>query len=153
MNSGNKMSKKTIIFLSTAFLFLILIIAFTTKKDKSIEDAKVTNTTVIEKTAGERATARWNALINRNWEKAYSYQSPNYRKTYTLEAFTNNFGRAVEWKKVKLLSEKAVSDSVVDVEIEIISLFKDVGVEMMLPGQFFERWQKIDGTWWYFKKK
>ena len=149
-----EMFKNKITLILLFIIACLLFIVFIQKQPKDNEDTKPKITKVVTVTdPRDGAIARWNALIEKKWEEAYGFQSPNYRKTYSLEAFKNSFGRAVEWKKVKLLSEKKISDTVIDVEIELISLFKDSGVEMMLPGQFEERWQKIDNSWWHLKKK
>ncbi len=124
---------------------------------KKEEDNKPNETSKQQETSkkesslpGQRALERWNALINKDWEKAYSYQTPNYRKAYSQEDFRNSFGQAVKWEKIKLLSTKNPSESIADVNLELTVLYYDG--DMKIPNSFIERWQKINGIWWHFKK-
>ncbi|WP_299880733.1 hypothetical protein [uncultured Cocleimonas sp.] len=138
-------------------LMLALTMSFISSCSKKEEDNKSNETskqleisTKESSLPGQRALERWNALINKDWEKAYSYQSPNYRKAYSKEDFRNSFGQAVKWEKIKLLSTTNASESIADVNLELTVFFYDG--DMKIPNSFTERWQKIDGIWWHFKK-
>ncbi len=99
-----------------------------------------------------RAVERWTALINEDWAKAYSFQTPNYRKTYTLKAYRNSFGRAVSWQSIELISSKPVSDTITDVKLKLEISFAEGGANLIIPSFLNERWQLIDNQWWYVKK-
>ena len=138
-------------------LTLALIFSLISSCSKKEEDNKTSLSTKQEVTKkedaalpGPRALERWNALIQKDWAKAYSFQTPNYRKTYSQEDFRNSFGQAVKWEEIKLLSTATPSESIADVKLELTVLYYDGN--MKIPNAFTERWQLIDGAWWNTKK-
>jgi len=133
ITSNFKMLKRTALLICTLTVFLV---SCTTKTIP----------------AEERAIERWKALIAQDWEKAYTFATPNYRKTYSAKAFRNNYGSAVEWKEVKLLSSKLTNDNITDVKLEVKYTFAEGGANLLLPSVIDERWQLINKTWWHVKK-
>jgi hypothetical protein len=98
-----------------------------------------------------RAIARWNALIAQDWEKAYSYETPAYRKTYTSEQYKNSYGAAVDWKEIEL-SDVKITDDIADINLTLSVLFSDSGTQMLIPTGFKERWLLKDNQWWHVKE-
>lgn len=99
----------------------------------------------------ERAVTRWTSIINKDWESAYKYETPNYRKTYDSQTYRNSFGGAVDWIGVKLISITKPEKNLADVKLEITTTFSEAG-NLPIPGIITERWQLIDGQWWHIKK-
>lgn len=100
----------------------------------------------------ERAVARWNALIEKDWTTAYSYESPNYRKNYSKGEFINSFGQAVTWVSIKHLSSHSINTTLADVKLELTFNYDMSGNLMKVPSNITERWQLIDNKWWHIKK-
>ena len=99
----------------------------------------------------DRAIDRWQALIDKNWEKAYSFESPGFRKSYNLEQFRSQFGSAVTWKSIKLVKTEA-KENVAKITVELMSIFSEPGSgDMLLPSMFSEKWLFIDDQWWHIK--
>lgn len=49
----------------------------------------------------ERVEARWRALVERDFQKAYQYETPGFREAYTVPVFKGQFGDWVIWKSAK----------------------------------------------------
>ena len=100
---------------------------------------------------GERALARWEALIAGDWDTAYTFETPGYRAFYTVWNMRDSYGGAVTWKGIKLLRTEDVS-STAKVTLELTSSFEDGGLEMLIPVAISEQWLKKDGEWWFVRK-
>lgn len=101
----------------------------------------------------DRAAARWQALIELDWEKAYSYETPSYKLASTIEDYEKSFGTAITWISAKTISSKEVSEKVIDVDVELTIEFSEGGGKMLIPSVFTERWLKVDNTWWHVMKE
>ena len=112
------------------------------KKNQKIESVK------------ERALARWNALIEKDWTAAYSYESPSYRKNYARRDFINSFGQAVTWVSIKHLATTPINKTLADVKLELLSTYDmSRGNLIKIPSNITERWQLIDNKWWHIRKE
>lgn len=128
--------------LNTKAAFLLLVMFFLTScSDKPSKTIK----------PGERAVARWEALIERNWEKAYSFETPGYKKAYKLSKFKKQFGFMLSWKSAKHLTTQLNKEkTIATVKLEIISLFEpDGGGDMLIPNVISEKWLLKDRQWWH----
>ncbi len=104
---------------------------------------------------GKRAIARWEALIARDWKKAYEFETPAFRKNYSFNKFRSRFGNAVVWKKIELkkVTIKDDNKNIANVKLVLDYLFLEPGGgEMLLPSPIDERWLLEDGQWWYVAK-
>jgi|GEM_PF-1372452 len=99
-----------------------------------------------------RVLGRWEALINRDFETAYGYFSPAYRKLFPLRHYLSRTGSSVRW-----LSAEIKDSQYTGARAEVRAT---VGYELSLPmgqGDDFgeitkelkEVWLWIDGQWWY----
>jgi hypothetical protein len=50
----------------------------------------------------ERVNLRWQALIHKNWDAAYQFQTPAYRQRFNVRQFQFKFGRKPGWKSVQV---------------------------------------------------
>ena len=57
-----------------------------------------------EALVSSRVTARWDALIQRDFGQAYGFTTPEYRKGHTKQEFTDGFGRDIIWKRMQIKS-------------------------------------------------
>lgn len=98
----------------------------------------------------ERAKQRWQALINKDWETAYNYELPAYRKTYDVNRYRAKFGRTVQWKAVEIVSVEVVKEAVLaDVNLKLKYQFSLPDAEVIESDKpLKERWMKQEGEWW-----
>jgi len=154
----NKNSLKQLLLFLIFFLSTLLLIACSEdKKDlkantKTTEEVKNENKII---GPGKRAVARWEALITRDWKKAYEFETPAFRKNYSFNKFRSRFGNAVIWKAIEL--KKVTLDkenkNLAKVKLVLDYLFLEPGGgEMLLPSPIDEKWLLEDGQWWYVAK-
>ena len=95
---------------------------------------------------------RWEALINRDFELAYGYFSPSYRKLFPLQHYLRNTGSSVRW-----LSANIKDSQYAEARAEVV-LVVDFKLDLpMGQGDGFgevskdldEVWLWVDGQWWY----
>ncbi len=106
-----------------------------------------------EQPVEERVLARWQHLIDRDFEAAWEYYAPGYRETSGQAAFTAQMARRpVRWQDVELLSLECSEDAC-DVNVRVryratgrvVSRGRVPAIDRTLQ----ERWIRIDGQWWY----
>jgi len=99
----------------------------------------------------ERAQARWNALVERDWNAAYPYLTPAYRAVVPLKRYGNQFTGPVQWESAKAQSA-ACEEKRCTVKVEIT-------FRALLPGHMDrvsstyldETWVLEDGEWYKFE--
>lgn len=109
-----------------------------------------------EEGLNERIMGRWDALISRDFERAYGYLSPGYRKLFPVDGYISRFGNAVIWQGVDV--EQVVINS------ESAKVVVGVSYQLAMPptaGMFQkdemppitknmnELWLWRDGEWWF----
>lgn len=99
----------------------------------------------------ERSEMRWDALVKGDFEKVYSYLSPDYRAVVTLQQYRGKFGRALEWRVARAYQVNYDSPTVASVSVEVAYR---VGLppkgEVIETKKFLtEKWLYKDGEWWY----
>lgn len=97
-----------------------------------------------EEVVGERAVARWNAIIAGDLKSAYELVSPAGRTVVTQEGYKSSFKpgfhKAAQLRGVKCESPE-VCVATFDIEYEYM------GRRTTTP--LSERWIKQDSNWWY----
>lgn len=148
------------LFLLLIFSISLLLASCSEDKKKPDVEAKTDTKTEVKadtKTLdpGERAIARWKALIERDWKKAYEFETPAFRKNYSFNKFRSRFGSAVVWKEINLKKVTMTGEKkeIAQVKLVLDYLFLEPGGgEMLLPSPIDERWLLEDGQWWYVAK-
>lgn len=126
--------------LSLPFLLLIALVSCSKNNTVAIENLP----------AGELAEQRWQFMLARDFEQAYEYETPAYRGAYTPELFAYQFNGGVDWREIKLLDSKEISDDLMEVQLELKYLFDEGGdFEQLLSSNITEDWIKVDGHWWH----
>ncbi len=100
----------------------------------------------------ERAGERWEALLNKDWEKAYSFELPEYRKTHDLSKYKRRYGSSIQWKHVSITSVDIQEDQkTADVSGELTYqiIVPGPGGKVQSTTPFKERWVKKDSEWWF----
>jgi predicted small secreted protein len=137
------------------FVFFSALLASCSDSDKKGTNIQSNKAAITKATASERAEKRWNALINKDWKTAYSFETPAYRKTYTVEDYRGSFGSAVTWKSVNIISTEKTEKNITDVTLELTVFFTGQGSAkgMNIPSMFTERWLYNEDNWWHVISK
>jgi len=98
-----------------------------------------------------RAEARWAALIDGDFGKAYGYETPAYRAATPLRLFSSRFGSALRWDKaevIEVLPDAEGETAVVRMMIFYTTMDPVGGV---IEGQrpVDETWVNTGGDWWH----
>lgn len=98
----------------------------------------------------ERAKARWEALIKKDWDVAYQYELPAYRQTHDANQFRAKFGSKLQWQHIEFKNALIVQEhKTADVKLNLsYQLLLADGVPMDNDIEINERWVKQDGDWW-----
>lgn len=97
-----------------------------------------------------RVEARWVALVAGDFDQAYGFETPAYRKIYTAQQFRSRFGRDLRWKQGRVVDIALKRPEVATVEVEIeysISLSERGMMEDRVVDT--ETWLRVDGQWWH----
>jgi hypothetical protein len=102
----------------------------------------------------QRVAAKWDALIRKDFETAYSFTSPGYRQLYSLNVFKSGFGNKVAWQRVEVVNVDFKGDDAATVGIKIHFVYHQPQAEQALNMQSYvkEPWVLVDGQWWYLVK-
>ena len=103
----------------------------------------------------ERVESRWEALVARDWNRAYAYTSPAYRSVFSPELYRQKFSYQVEWEltSVEFLNYDRRA-AVASVAVRVMSRsVKQTSVASAalgsVPSNLVEQWILRDGQWWY----
>lgn len=111
---------------------------------------------VTEERLRERVEGRWDALVERDFLKAYEFMSPSYRKLYSAEHYTSGFGSVVSWRSAEVLKvdiDGGSANTVVEVLYQLAipegagaTLGSEIG---SISKDFNEFWIWSQGEWWF----
>ncbi|MFT7288567.1 MAG: hypothetical protein ACI87W_002689 [Halieaceae bacterium] len=103
----------------------------------------------------ERATARWEALVAKDWGAAYGYTSPAYKAVFSAALYERKFSYMLDWEltAVEFLNYD-VDAAVASVAVRVMSKpTKQTSAASVaigaVPTRFVEQWVLSDGDWWY----
>lgn len=126
--------------------------AETSSPAASKQDAATTRRATLE----QRVTARWDALIRKDFATAYSFNTPAYRSLFSLDAFRRNFavGKVV-WRRIEVLDVDFKDDDAAKVGINIHFVYYQApaGKDIEMTTYAQEPWVQVDGQWWYLMKE
>ena len=105
-----------------------------------------------------KSVKRWEAIIDSEYEKAYEYFTPGYKKTESLAAYASKIANAkvrVEWKSAKFIGRDCESEVKCEVELEVLYKYsfprKSMG-ELEVPTKIVENWINKNGKWYFLPK-
>lgn len=126
--------------------------AATSSPAASKQDAVAARRAALE----QRVTAKWDALIHKDFATAYSFTTPAYRKLYSLDAFRRNFavGKVV-WRRIEVVDVDFKGDDAAMVGINIHFVYHQApaGDDIEMKTYTQESWVEVDGQWWYLMKE
>lgn len=102
-------------------------------------------------TLQERATARWQLLIDRKPEQAYAYLTPGYRSTRPLADYRGApRNPAVQWTGISW--HQAECEQPDSCQVRLLLDYQMAAPSAgNIPGiqELTERWLRLDGTWYH----
>lgn len=110
-----------------------------------------------EQALQQRVEARWDALLERDYESAYAFFSPTYRAVFSLEQFMRGQQSGVPVVDAEVAeieigdpndgSETSHATAIVNVAHQT-SLSESIGMTDII-NTYREQWLRRDGEWWY----
>ena len=103
-------------------------------------------------TVEERAQARWDHVVAREFEQAYEFMSPGYRATTPLhEYMIDVMSRPVRWTSAEVIGASCLEDVCrVSVEVTYQPIAAPGPLRNIRPTRTLEeRWVRADGHWWH----
>lgn len=104
----------------------------------------------------QRVLARWAALIDRDYHRAYQYASPAYRAVFTAKDFAaRTGGTKINWQRVEIVSVKTETEEAAKVEIRMFAeaFLADTEKSVPVVTVFSESWIRSAGEWWFVPGK
>lgn len=102
-----------------------------------------------------RAKARYEALVARDYEKAHSFFTPSFRKSWTYREYLIMRPPVVQYRKAEVVSVKCDAQDSCSVGVNVsYTPTSDVrGAPRALEISRFneEKWIRVDGDWWLYQ--
>ena len=103
-----------------------------------------------------RAQQRWDALVAKDFKKAYTYMAPSYRALVTPEDYAKKFGTGGRWTSVAVRSAKCEAERcqvrvLVEAKVRVPMPGMRTGSEQALSSNYDEPWVREDGQWWHYE--
>lgn len=102
----------------------------------------------------QRAQARWQALIEGDFAKAYGFETPAYRQATPLRLYTSRFGSQLRWDKAEVMEVLPDPDGETAVVRVMIFYTAMDAVGGVINGErpVDESWVRTGGDWWHIDK-
>lgn len=105
----------------------------------------------------ERVMAYWGHKINEEFDKAYEFEYPLYKKSVNAVNYIRHFNPNFHWRKCEIDAVKIAEDmAYVDMKMTnevVIHAAKIPKTEVELKDVIVnEQWIKVDGTWYHVPK-
>jgi len=98
--------------------------------------------------------ARWQAMMEADYKKAWDYLAPGFRKRVPLDAYTLRFAGKTRWTGARIVK---VACEDVRCEVDVDADYHYVGNASFAAhdGQqdIKEVWIQTDGHWWHMPRK
>jgi hypothetical protein len=123
-----------------------------------LEDEK--KATVAEPTAQasalkSRVEERWQAMLARDYDKAYAYASPAYRKVFSKRQYLSDYAEQIRRDKVEVLKIEFTDDKQKHARVRVLIHYTTVINDNLahLTGGIWEYWAIEEGQWWHVPKQ
>ena len=109
-----------------------------------------------EEIVNRRVQERWDALIKRDFAKAYSYTQPGYRAIVSADNYAKRFGTAGKWLSMDVYSttcepERCTVKIRLTSEVFMPSVQGVPGKSQKIQGFQNETWIKDEGQLWFYQ--
>jgi len=109
-----------------------------------------------EDAVAQRAQARYEALIAKDYKKAYAYFTPAFREANAYESWIRSRPPRAAFLAARVLKVECPTQDACSVEMETsyesprgVRAAPKGPVERVTP----ERWVQVDGQWWLFQTR
>jgi hypothetical protein len=101
-----------------------------------------------------RSEARASAVMAGDYQKIYSYLTPEFRRNNTAEQYSMRFPTIYKLLKAKVLAVTCPMSDSCDAQVEwTYQLNGPLGQTVgPVPTALNERWIKVDNQWWFYQK-
>jgi hypothetical protein len=120
--------------------------------DAEGSDAEGSDEVVAPEDLKQRVMARWAAMIDKNFHRAYEFCSPAYRALFTPKQFAARLGSAkLIWQRVDIVSIKKQNSEGAKVNIRIFAEVFMPDDDKAIPTSTIseESWIRSGDEWWY----
>lgn len=104
-------------------------------------------------TVEERAQARWDLMLGKQYGEAWEYYTPGYRETVERDVFAQNLGqRPVRWLEAAVQGADCEEEDRCTVRAQIRYDVPSAryGMDQMVNTRTIqETWIRVGGEWWY----
>ena len=103
-------------------------------------------------TLEERAQARWDLVLARDFEAAWEYLTPGFRQTTNRYDYARDMaGRPLRWLSAEVVAQDCEEDLC---KINVLVGYQAIGApagmgQMRLSREIEETWIRLDGAWWF----
>lgn len=103
----------------------------------------------------QRVRARWQTLVDRDFEKTWEFSTPSFREVFPRDLYVRGFSYTVEWELtgveiVNYDGDAAVASVAARVMSKSVKQTSRASRLMgAVPITVSERWMLIDGEWWH----
>jgi len=137
-------------FISLAVLTSVMLLASSgcaTQQPEGSEKWQESQHTVLK----SRVDARWDALIKGNFEKAYSFTTPDYRDVVSLQQDKSKYGRVLVWREARVVNVSYDVPTVATVSVAVTYQIELPGAGGAIETQkvISEKWIYKNREWWY----
>lgn len=106
--------------------------------------------------AEQRAQARLNALIAKDYKAVYAFFTPSYREKFPFEDWVRSRAPRATFLSARVTQVECATGDACEVQIE--SVYKAPrGVKAAPKGEIervtAERWVRVDGDWWLYQDR
>ena len=96
----------------------------------------------------------WGYICRQQFDKAYEFEYPVYRKKYTLMDYIRRFRPDVKWKSaaienIEIKNDTAMMKVKVDTEVKMAVSRLPKRIEIKEQVVLNEKWIKVDGVWYH----
>ena len=99
----------------------------------------------------ERVLARWQALIQGDFDAAYPFETPVYRAIYTPSQFRSQFGNQTRWVMAKVEEIRYDDPMVAKVRVKVAYRYAEPaknGEAVDMVYDVNEIWLRKEDQWW-----
>lgn len=141
----------------TCVVFLMFFVIGCSEKDTTKINSEVVGQGNVTDLLEQRVQGRWDALIQRDFERAYEFLTPAYRNAYDLGYYKRQFGDRVGWLSAEVKSiqqEGQVAQVIVSVRYKTLLPFAAANGQNVVESATFlsEKWIKEGEVWFYIKE-
>jgi hypothetical protein len=102
-----------------------------------------------------RVVGRWKALMARDYDAAYAFASPSYRKVFSRRQYFSNYGEQIRRDNVEVLSTEFTDEARAHAKVRVLLHYTTVVNDNLFHGKGgdWEFWALEDGQWWHVPKQ